>query len=103
LIAAVGPHISVHAFEVSGDVAEQLAAVAPHAELVRGGFAKPHVGLYRLIHHQLVSAAIPAEQIERVAGCTMLDPERFFSFRRDGRASGRLLSAVAARPRQAGS
>ena len=35
--------------------------------------------------------------IDDVSGCTVLESERFFSFRRDGKASGRHLSAIVPR------
>jgi copper oxidase (laccase) domain-containing protein len=35
--------------------------------------------------------------VDQVGGCTFSNPERYFSFRRDGKVSGRHLSAIAPR------
>jgi YfiH family protein len=95
LLAAVGPHISHDAFEVSPDVAEQLQAVVPSAAVVsRAENRKPHVDLRAIVSAQLRAAGVPEAGIEQVHGCTLLDAERFFSYRRDGQRSGRLLSGI---------
>jgi YfiH family protein len=93
LLAAVFPHIRVCCFEVGADVAEALAAAAPSCEVVRAG-ARPRVALVELVRAQLTAAGLLAAQIEDVAGCTCCEPERFYSFRRDGQASGRHLAAI---------
>jgi len=95
LLAAVGPHISAQAFEVSEDVAEELAASCPAPGAVRReGFAKPHVDLRFIVTQQLLALGLGAGDIDQVRGCTVLEPERYFSFRRDGKRSGRHLSAI---------
>lgn len=98
LIAAIGPHISRDAFEVSSEVADQLQAVAPgHPVVVRRGDHKPHVDLRAIITAQLQAAGVAEESIDHVHGCTLLDAGRFFSYRRDGQHSGRLLSGIVPR------
>jgi len=94
LIAAIGPHISVRAFEVSEDVARQLATASEDQRAVDASRAKPHVDLRRIVRAQLRSLGLADEAIEDVPGCTLSEPERFFSFRRDGARSGRHLSAI---------
>jgi YfiH family protein len=100
LLAAIGPHISAQAFEVSEDVAEELAASCPAPGAVRReGFAKPHVDLRFIVTQQLLALGLRASDIDQVSGCTVLEPERYFSFRRDGKRSGRHLSAIVPRRR----
>jgi polyphenol oxidase len=95
LIAAIGPHISVEAFEVSDDVAAELVACSPDPAVVtRRPSARPHIDLRRLVRAKLRALALPEAGIDDVPGCTFLDPARFFSFRRDGSKSGRHLSAI---------
>ena len=97
LIAAIGPHISVAAFEVSEEVAAELAAAAPESAVVdRSRGPKPYVDLRCIVRAQLCAAGIADANIDDVLGCTVSDPERFFSFRRDGAKSGRHLSAIVA-------
>ena len=64
--------------------------------IVRGA-AKPHVDLGRAVTVQLTRAGLAPENVERVAGCTYSEPERFFSYRRDGAASGRHLAVIVSR------
>ncbi len=98
LIGAIGPHISVHAFEVSNDVAETLVKSSPDPDVVDRSFgAKPHVDLRKILHAQLRSLGLPEACIDDVPGCTVADEELFFSFRRDGPRSGRHLAAIVAR------
>jgi YfiH family protein len=98
LVAAIGPHISEAAFEVGEEVAQQLDAVAPEAAAVqRVAGQKPRVALRALVRAQLLRAGLRASDIDDVAGCTFTEPERFFSFRRDGPRSGRHLAAIATR------
>lgn len=100
LIAGVFPHIAVCCFEVSEDVAQQLVAASPQPQAAglveRPLGTKPHVNLSAIVQQQLSAAGLTRESIDVVPGCTMCDAERFFSFRRDGRASGRHLTAIVA-------
>jgi YfiH family protein len=98
LIAAIGPHISLDAFEVSEDVAETLERSSPEPGVTRHRPGeKPHVDLRKLVRAQLVALGLANDAVDDVTGCTVLEPERFFSFRRDGRESGRLLSGIVPR------
>jgi len=49
--------------------------------------------------HQLRDAGIPEEQIATDAPCTHCNPKLFFSHRRDGECSGRMLSVIGIRKR----
>lgn len=97
-IAAVFPHIGASAFEVGEDVAQQIAHSVPEdpAVVVRGA-AKPHIDLGRAVVAQLTRAGLLAENVERLTGCTFREPARFFSYRRDGAASGRHLAVIVSR------
>jgi YfiH family protein len=95
LLAAIFPHIRSCCFEVGPDVAQSLAEAAHGSSVVSAGL-KPHVDLAGLVRAQLMAAGVLAEHIDDVPGCTRCDAERFFSFRRDGKASGRHLTAIVA-------
>jgi YfiH family protein len=97
LIAAIGPHISLRAFEVSEDVAETILNASLDPNIVDRTRLKPHVDLRRMLRAELRSQGLDNAAIDDVWGCTVLEPERFFSFRRDGKASGRHLSAIVPR------
>jgi hypothetical protein len=97
LIAAIGPHISQAAFEVSDDVAEAILAASHDPDIVERSRPKPHVDLRRMLRAELRSQGLVDADIDDVWGCTVSDPARFFSFRRDGKRSGRHLSAIVPR------
>jgi YfiH family protein len=98
IIAAIGPHIEPCCFEVGDDVAERLAnASSLGATVVDRSRAKPHVNLRQIIHAQLASAGVAEACIDDVHGCTVCNAERYFSYRRDAKKSGRLLAAIVAR------
>ncbi len=98
LVAAMGPHISLAAFEVSEEAAAELVQASPNPDIVDRGGARPHVDLRRLARAQLRAAGLDDASVDDVYGCTVLEPDLFYSFRRDGEFSGRLLSAIV--PRQ---
>lgn len=98
LVAAIGPHISVAAFEVSDEVADVLAACAPRAHAVdRTLGPKPHVSLVRIARQKLLELGLGEHAVDEVPGCTFGDGAHFFSFRRDGKTSGRHLAAIVPR------
>lgn len=97
IVAAIGPSIGPCCFEVGDEVAEAIEGAAPSpAPIVDRSRAKPHVDLRRAVRAQLRALGIGDPSIEDVAGCTRCDADRFFSHRRDGARSGRLLAAIAA-------
>jgi YfiH family protein len=95
LVAAIGPHIGTAAFEVSRDVADELARASTASDVVDDGYGKkPHVHLVRVARAQLEAAGLSKNHVDVVAGCTYTDSAEFFSFRRDGKESGRHLAAI---------
>jgi hypothetical protein len=99
LIAAVGPHIKRCCFEVGEDVAAELARASSAGERAvhQASGGKARVDLRLVVHAQLTAAGIASDSIDDVAGCTVCDKDQYFSYRRDGQRSGRLLSAVVVR------
>ena len=100
LVAAVGPCIGPCCFEVGADVAAQIAEACGDPGVIVCGEreegedgAKVRVDLRRAVQAQLTRAGV--RDIEQVQGCTKCEPERFFSFRRDGERSGRHLAVIA--------
>jgi YfiH family protein len=90
LLAAIGPCIGPCCFEVGLDVAARIGFVVLEAG------DKAYVDLRAAVRAQLAAAGLTGEHIEDVPGCTRHEPERFHSFRRDGKDSGRMLAAIAA-------
>jgi YfiH family protein len=96
IVAAMGPHIGKRAFEVGEDVAAFLAKMAPGKPVVNRDDEKWYVDLAQIVAFQLEAAGLEQGQIDRVSGCTFSEPDRFFSYRRDGRESGRHLAVIVA-------
>ena len=97
VLATVGPHIEACCFEVGDDVAEALSKCSPATDvIVAGKRERPHVDLRRVIEAQLIDGGVEAANIEHVRGCTVCNGS-FFSYRRDGKQSGRMLAAIVAR------
>jgi YfiH family protein len=96
LVAAIGPCIGPCCFEVGLDVAEEIARAsdAEHGALSQRG-GKAYADLRSAVRAQLRALGVADDRIEDVPGCTKHDAVRFHSFRRDGRESGRMLSAIA--------
>lgn len=97
LLAAIGPHIGPDAFEIGPEVASALRAGLPDAQgVVIPRTPRPHADLGRAVYAQLLQVGLAPVHVDTVPGCTYADRERFFSFRRDGQASGRHLAVIVA-------
>lgn len=99
LMAWLGPCIGPKAFEVGEEVKQAFEAhAAEAAECFRPGVApgKWLADLPALAHQRL--RALGVTQVHGNDGsagwCTVSNPSRFFSFRRDGAASGRFAALV---------
>ena len=97
LVAAIGPHIGPTAFEVGEDVALELEGVAVGVACVNRDGTKPLVALAPIVRQQLLAEGLADAAVDEVPGCTFSEPDRFFSFRRDGKVGGRHYSAIVAR------
>lgn len=96
LVLAVGPHISVRAFEVGPEVAVRFSDLYGHECVVQN--MKPHVDmavhvdLGIALHKEIEALGISRIQLDVVPGCTFLEPKLFHSFRRDKERAGRQIS-----------
>jgi YfiH family protein len=103
LVVAIGPHIRGAAFEVGPEVAEEIErAAGVEVRVGTSQAGKPLVDLACAIRAQLARAGIPPEHVDDVGGCTLTEPARFFSFRRDAARSGRHLAVIVARDQSSG-
>lgn len=88
----LSPCISTEHFEVGEEVAELF----PPDFVRRGDFVKPHVDLKGFLQHQLDAGGVPPAQVEVHPGCTYSDTE-YYSYRRQGERSGRMMGLVSLR------
>jgi copper oxidase (laccase) domain-containing protein len=89
IAAAVGPAIGPCCYEVGEDVAAPYRARFGRS-IVRNG----RLDLWSAAEQSLRDAGV--EQVERFDLCTACNPDRFFSYRRDGKPRGAqgVLAAV---------
>lgn len=97
LVAAIGPGIGVDSYEVGPEVANAFheAGLVSAVRLDLGD--RPHVDLRAAAILYLDEAGLTTDCIDTTDACTCRDAERFFSYRREGKRSGRQASAIAAR------
>jgi len=94
ILASLGPCIGPCCFEIGEVAAEALAGCIEGAE--RHIQHNPlHADLVAINHLQLMAHGISELHIEHCSQCTVCNPTRFFSYRRDGQRSGRQLAVVA--------
>jgi YfiH family protein len=93
LMAWLGPAIGPEAFEVGAEVRERLVADDPaaRAEFRPGREDRWYADLYGLARRRLAAAGVSA--VHGGDCCTLSDPERFFSYRRDG-VTGRMAALI---------
>ncbi len=87
--AAIGPGIGPCCYAVSAQVRTTFAQ--RFGEQVVSGDA---VDLAAAARVALASAGVPDEAIGSVGACTSCEPERFYSYRRDGAGTGRQAAVV---------
>jgi len=96
LVAAIGPHNAECCYEVGEEV---VAAVNdPDAIVRKPEWSKPHLNQAIANKNQLLQAGIPEDQITVSNLCTQLRPDLFYSYRRDGKRAGRMLSVIGILP-----
>ncbi len=94
IMAWLGPAIGPQAFEVGDEVRAAFVAADPGADAAfrpAGVPGKWLADIYLLARRRLAALGVTA--IHGGEGCTVAEPARFFSFRRDG-ATGRMASLI---------
>ena len=97
LKAVIGPGISLANFEVGDEVYEHFAAAGyPMAQIARK-YEKWHIDLWTCCRLQLKEVGLKGENIQTSGICTYDHCDDYFSARRLGVDSGRILTAVVIR------
>jgi YfiH family protein len=95
ILVTIGPSISSEVYEVGNEVVEHFAKEGFNtAEIIEIRNNKIFLDLWKANKQSLGKAGIKAEHIEIAAICTFTEHERFFSARRLGIKSGRMLSGI---------
>lgn len=90
MIAYISPSISQENFEVGHEVAVQF----PDEFVDFSSYDKPHLNLKGFLKYQLLQTGIPPSQIEVSGYCTINDADKFYSYRRERKKSGRMLGII---------
>lgn len=87
-VAAIGPTLCPECLEVGEEVAAMVRPVCPAGVLPHDG-ARPHLDIRRIIADDLTGVGVPDFTIVRHPACPRCRPDRFFSYRAAGGATGR--------------
>jgi YfiH family protein len=92
LVAAIGPSIGPCCYQVSEALAADFEAAFGEG-VVRRGPGGPRLDLWAANARTLAEAGVG--RVERLDRCTACEPGRFFSHRRDGGRTGRMVAFIA--------
>ncbi len=93
IVAIIGPSISPTAFEVGEEVATEFTQ-SGFADCILTNFPKPHIDLWAANRQDLLEAGLRTNHIETSGLCTFTLHEQFFSARRLGIQSGRIVTGI---------
>ena len=94
VIACIGPSISLESFEVGDEVYAAFEEAGFDMTRIARKYKKWHLDLWEANRLQLLAYGILPENIEVAGVCTYQCHEDFFSARRLGIKSGRILSGI---------
>jgi polyphenol oxidase len=97
LLVAVGPGIRGCCFEVGSEVVELFEKEYPGAHMATPVTTKPgkyFLDLCTALDHQLDFAGVWPENRYDLGECTHCNTDRFFSYRAEGPASGRMMAVI---------
>jgi dCMP deaminase len=95
IYAALGPSIRSCCYEVGEDLRAKFAArFAWAGEVFTTRAGRLYLDLPGAVKRQLVDAGVRPERIFDAGLCTACDLESFYSFRKEGRAAGRIAGVI---------
>ena len=94
VVACIGPSISLESFEVGDEVYAAFSEAGFDMSLIAERYEKWHLDLWEANRLQLLAHGVLPENIEVASICTYQHHEDFFSARRLGIKSGRILSGI---------
>lgn len=94
LKAIIGPGISLDAFEVGDEVFKAFREAGFDMEKIAKRYEKWHIDLPLCNKHQLMNMGVKEENIFMSGICTFNNSEEFFSARKLGINSGRILNGI---------
>lgn len=88
IIALIGPSIKQCCFEIGPEVAEQFS----NDYVIQGTGDRSFLDLQGVVKNKLNTAGINNENIINLNECTCCQPDKYYSYRRDGKHAGRMIA-----------
>lgn len=96
IVAAFGPSISPEIYEVGDEVVEAAQKFIPNTELTlrKNSSGKFHFNLWEANKQLLLGCGLKDSNIEVLGECSFLERDKYYSARRDGIETGRIVSGI---------
>ncbi|HCE57117.1 MAG TPA: peptidoglycan editing factor PgeF [Prolixibacteraceae bacterium] len=96
IIAAIGPSVSPAIYEVGSEVTEAVLHSIPNAEktIRLNSSGKNHIDLWEANRQVLLEAGLLIKSIEIIGECSFLENDKYFSARKEGAETGRMVSGI---------
>ncbi|QIA06617.1 peptidoglycan editing factor PgeF [Draconibacterium halophilum] len=96
IVAAIGPSISPEIYEVGDEVVAAARKSIPNVDstLYKNGNGKFHFNLWEANRQLLLKHGVPAQNIEVLGACSFSEAEKYYSARREGVDTGRMVSGI---------
>lgn len=94
--AVIGPSIGPGVYEVGDEVVSEVQKNVPNFERVlhENSSGRFHLNLWEANRQILQGCGIPSQNIETAGECTFSNQKKYFSARREGVNSGRIVSGI---------
>lgn len=101
ILAAIGPSISPEIYEVGHKVVEAARLSIPNVDptLIKNNSGKYHFNLWEANRLLLLACGLKDANIEVLRECSFLEKEKYYSARRDGIDTGRMVSGMMLKPK----
>ena len=96
IIAVIGPSIGPEKYEIGEEVMNAVMSTISYAgnSINKQPTGKFHLNLWEANRQILIDCGVRSNNIEISGHCTFTGKDRFFSARRDGVETGRLVSGI---------
>lgn len=96
IVAAIGPSISPEIYEVGDEVVAAARKSIPNVEttLHKNGKGNYHFNLWEANRQLLLKSGVMQQNIQVLGACSFSEAEKYYSARRDGVETGRMVSGI---------
>ena len=96
IVAAIGPSISPDIYEVGNEVVEEIKKSIPNAYtlLHKNSSGNFHVNLWEANRQVLLENGLQEKNIEILGECSFTETNKYFSARKEGITTGRMVSGI---------